>query len=120
VRHGAVERGWIPEAIPPTATEIQEQHDPDTNATWVRFTLLSSDRDHLTTGLESLSFDKVLQLKIRRPSAADWWFENLVQQAPANDNALNAHIYRVPCGEGRQGYFALDRSSPAVFYWCTM
>jgi hypothetical protein len=118
-KDGAVKRGWIPEIVPTTATEIHEQHDLDTNDVWIRFTVPSSDRDRLTTGLKRLSDDEVLKVRVRNPSKADWWFEGLIQQSPANDNALNAEIYVVKCHEDKSGYIAFDRTSQKVYYWCT-
>lgn len=38
VADGAVRRGWLPEWLPPTATNIREWHNVDTNATYVSFT----------------------------------------------------------------------------------
>lgn len=34
---GAISRGWLPAWLPPTATEIREWHDLDTNATFASF-----------------------------------------------------------------------------------
>jgi len=118
-KDGAVKRGWIPEIVPKTAIEIHEQHDLDTNDVWIRFTFPSSRRDQLTSGLKRLSNDEVEKVRVRRPSNVDWWFEGLIQQAPANDNALNAEIYVVKCHEDRAGYLALDRTSQRVYFWCT-
>ena len=119
VKDGAVNRGWIPEIVPTTATEIHEQHDLDTNEVWIRFTLPRSSREQVTTGLKRLSHDEILEVRVRNPSSGDWWFEGLIQQHPANDNALNAEIYAVKCYEDKSGYIAFDRTSEKVYYWCT-
>lgn len=117
VKDRAVERGWIPEIVPKSATEIHEEHDLDTNEVWIRFSTSGSDRNRIRTGLKRLSDDEVLKIKLRYPSKANWWFEDLVQQSPSNDNALNAEIYAVKCvGDG---YLAFDRTSQFVYYWCT-
>lgn len=34
---GLIERGWIPEYLPKSATEIRESHDIDTNSGWASF-----------------------------------------------------------------------------------
>jgi hypothetical protein len=119
VQDGAVKRGWIPEIVPTTATEIHEQHDLDSNDVWIRFTVPRLDRDRLTSGLKKLSDDEILKLKVRHPARADWWFEGLIQQSPANDNALNAEIYTLKCHDDRAGYVAFDRTGPRIYYWCT-
>ena len=118
-KDGAFKRGWIPEIVPKTAIEIHEQHDLDTNEVWIRFTFPSSRRDQLTSGLKRLANDEIVKVRVRQPSNVDWWFEGLIQQAPANDNALNADIYTVKCHENRAAYLALDRTSQQVYYWCT-
>ncbi len=112
---GAVKRGWIPAAVPPTATEIHEQHDPDTNEVWIRFTVPTSKKDRLTAGLQKLADDAIIKLKIRYPSK--WWFDGLVQQSPANDAALNAEVYAVKDDGKRRAYMAFHRASDKVYYW---
>ena len=112
---GAVKRGWIPEIVPKTATEIHEQHDLDTNEVWIRFNIPSLDRSRLTAGLKKLTDEEISKVKLKAPKA-NWWFEGLIQQSPANDNALNAEIYAVKCNG--DGYLAFDRTSQRVYYWC--
>ena len=36
-RAGAYERGWLPEFVPPSATDISELHNLDSNRTWACF-----------------------------------------------------------------------------------
>jgi len=36
-KDNAVERGWIPNIIPESSTEIHERHDLDTNRVWISF-----------------------------------------------------------------------------------
>ena len=60
LKKGAIQRGWIPEVIPKTATEIYEQHDLDTNQVWIRFSLPSIEKDKITTGLKKLTHDEIL------------------------------------------------------------
>lgn len=105
--------------MPATATDIYEQHNLDTNDRWIRFTVPVSDKDKLRTGLKKLSDAEIMKIKVRHPSKVSWWFEGLIQQPPANDNALNAEIYVVECGKDKHGYVAYDRVSPRVYIWCT-
>lgn len=119
LKDGAVKRGWIPEIVPETATEIHEQHDIDTNDVWIRFTVSGSEKSRLIAGLKRLRDDEIIKQKLRYPSEASWWFEGLIQQSPADDNALNAEVYSAKCDEGRIGGLALDRTSHRVYYWCS-
>lgn len=116
---GAVKRGWIPAMVPTSATDIYEQHNIDTNNVWVRFTLPSQDWTRLTNGLRKLENNEVEKIKIRYPSRVNWWFEGVIQQSPANDAALYAEFYSMKCQNNKDGYFAIDRGSLKVYYWCT-
>ena len=118
VKDGAVKRGWIPEIVPESATELHEEHDLDTNNVWLRFNLSNSEKSRLTAGLQKLSHQDISKTKLRYPSKADWWFEGLIQQSPANEGALNADIYTLKCYNGKNGYLAFDRVSEKVYYWC--
>lgn len=114
---GAVKRGWIPEIVPKTATEIHEHHNLDTNEVWIRFNVPRLDRNRLTAGLKKLTDEEIAKIKMKHPSKVSWWFEGLTQQSPANDNALNSEVFRVNCNG--DGYLASDRVSERVYYWCT-
>lgn len=118
VKEGSVQRGWIPEMIPTSATEIYEQHNLDTNEVWLRFNIPIYDRDKMITGLRKLSQQEIQKMKFRYPSMVNWWFEGFIQQSPANDNALNADIYIIKSKDkNKSAYLALDRSSSKIYYW---
>jgi hypothetical protein len=114
---GAVKRGWIPEIVPKTATEIYEQHDLDTNEVWIRFNVQGKENGGVTAGLKKLTDDEISKIKLMYPAKVNWWFEVLIQQSPSNDNALNAEVFRVKCNG--DGYLAIDRVSEKAYYWCT-
>jgi hypothetical protein len=119
VKAGAVEHGWVPEIVPKTATKLYVQHDIDTNDIWLRFSLQNSDINRLRFGVKKLEYNEILKIKVKRPSRVSWWFENLIEQAPANDNALYADIYSVKCQNSKSGYMAIDSINQKVYYWCT-
>jgi hypothetical protein len=118
-KKGAIQRGWIPETVPKTATEIYEQHDLDNNEVWLRFSLPAVEKDKIGTGFKKLKHDEILKIKLRYPSKVNWWFEGLIQQSPANDNALNAEIYILKREGGKTAYLAVDRVSSRIYYWNT-
>jgi hypothetical protein len=118
-KDGAIQRGWMPELVPTTATEIYEQHDLDNNEVWLRFSLPTENKDKITAEYKKLTNEDIQKIKMRYPSKVSWWFEGLIQQSPANDNALNADIYRVKQEGGKTAYMAVDRVSPHIFYWNT-
>lgn len=125
VKQGAVQRGWIPKIVLDNATNIYEQHDLDTNEQWIRFDIPNSnaDRKRLVEGLKKLPWERVdngvrVKHPFKHPSNVDWWFEGLVQQQPANDNALNADIYLVDCQSDNVGYLAINRTGREAYFWC--
>jgi hypothetical protein len=119
VQAGAVKSGWVPEMVPKTAIDLREQHDIDSNDVWLRFTLPSADKGQIFNNLKKLSDADIMKIKIRYPRKSDWWFEGLIQQSPANDNALNSDIYTFKCHNEKNGYIAFERNSLKVYYWCT-
>lgn len=116
-KRGAIQSGWIPASVPRTATAIYEQHDLDSNEVWLRFNLPADERDKLVAGLRNLTNDEILKIKLRYPNKVNWWFEGLSQQSPANDNALNADIYKIKEEKGKTAYLAIERNSSKVYYW---
>ena len=54
-RAGAIERGWVPAFVPPSAHRITDVHDLDTNAQTLEFTVNSSDVQTMLAGLRLIS-----------------------------------------------------------------
>lgn len=63
----AVKRGWIPEIVPKTSTEIHEQHDLDTSDVWLRFNVQSLDKGRLSAGFEKADRRRNLKNQIEEP-----------------------------------------------------
>ena len=60
----------------------------------------------------------IQKFRVRRPSWASWWFESLIQNSPANDNALHAKIFTRQCGNGTTAFLAVPRAGKYFYYWC--
>lgn len=115
VAAGEVQRGWLPEWIPSTASDLHLQNDLDSNEWWLRFQLPVATRDSLKTHLEAADAASV---HVSRPWRATWWFEGLIQKEPANDAALNAQLFRRCCDAQRRSLvLAFDRNTPTVYIW---
>lgn len=113
---GERDRGWLPAWFPPSARDVHLQGDLDSNAWWLRAQLSTPAADSLRALLVPVDADSV---RVRRPfRGGRWWFEGLIQHEPANDAALNAHLFR---GTGapvpRTTFAAFDRTSSTVFVW---
>ncbi|HSD21922.1 MAG TPA: hypothetical protein VLC54_17860 [Anaeromyxobacter sp.] len=59
VHEGAVHRGWIPTYVPPSATEIVEVHNLDTNAQLLRFQAPPEALKAMTSRLTGVPSEKV-------------------------------------------------------------
>lgn len=117
VAAGERQRGWLPAWIPGSARDVHLRGDLDTDAWWLRVRLSPAATDSLRALVSPVPADSVRAG--RRPwRVGEWWFEALVQQAPENDNALNAELFR---GTGtpvpRTVVVAFDRTSDLVFIW---
>jgi hypothetical protein len=54
-RAGAVERGWVPFFVPPSAREIRDSHDLDGNRQTLLFVVRPSDVEAMVLGFPSAS-----------------------------------------------------------------
>jgi hypothetical protein len=115
---GAVRRGWIPSFVPPTASDLYEEHDIDRNQVWLRFTVNPTDPSLALAAFTPLSLDAVRNLTVQPPCSSGWWFEGFIEQQPENDGALHADVYQGPgLLDSQVGYIAIDRTAGHVFFW---
>jgi hypothetical protein len=75
IADGAVERGWIPDWLPPSAQDIKEKHDLDTNSQIVRFTISSSNSETLPDHCRSVHSAQPPKL------SASWWPKSVAETA---------------------------------------
>jgi hypothetical protein len=68
--HGAIERGWVPRLLPPSATIIREKHDMDTNECWGRFDFKANDRSGLAFMVTPA--ERAVEACVRDPGVS-WW-----------------------------------------------
>lgn len=111
---------WIPTWFPSNATNIYEQHDIDTNEIWIKFEILDDNTTHLMENFNELSHEEVVALHIKTPFMCNWWFKELIEQAPTDDTALYAKIYQ---GNNQlisnKTYLAIDKASSTYYIWIT-
>jgi hypothetical protein len=69
---GAVERGWVPAAVPPDAHDLREAHDLDTNRTWGLFNFPPADARTLRAQLQPDEI-AVSGLECDIPGRIEWW-----------------------------------------------
>jgi len=69
---GAVERGWVPDGLPPGTTEIRDAHDLDSNRHWGLFLFPLSEGDALR-GLLQSEEATLAGRSIDIPGRVEWW-----------------------------------------------
>jgi len=116
IEAGELQRGWWPAWMPASARNVHLQGDLDSNEWWLRAQLSPASADSLRALLTPVDAGSV---RVRRPwRGGGWWFEALIQQAPSNDGALNARLFR---GTGTPVPYttvvAFDNVSETVFVW---
>ena len=105
---GGVSRGWVSEAIPDSAADIQLTTNLDTNEAWARFVVPRSVERELALACPMMS---LAGSELVRRSNAAWWPVALMQVAASTPS--NAKFFR--CADG--GIFAVLEGSTAVFFW---
>jgi hypothetical protein len=102
---GAIERGQLPDILPPGAYEIRSGYVPDTTHVWGLFNFPPEQGEALRVrlgpqaGLDGLSVDV--------PSRIEWW-------PPALRQTLHGEQLRLT---GLQGYRSLDGALVVAVHW---
>jgi hypothetical protein len=103
-RAGAIERGWVPAFVPPSARDIIASHNLDTNRQTLRFAIPPSDLGKMVAGLGSVSAED-------RRAAAE------LSRRHGLGAASEAYVV---CCEPLDGALALDRDSGRAVYDTTI
>lgn len=121
IEDGAVERGWLPEIIPTSAYDIQEQHNLDTNQVWVKFKIPVEDQSSLLGIVNRVSTDEVDAVNVVEPKQDGWWFdETAIRQTDEDEKSLD-NVYVTKC-EGQnifdKAYLFASSDDTYWYYWC--
>lgn len=116
-KDNAIERGWIPNVLPPTTREITERHNIDTCIVWIKFKADVPDLERLSRQLISLT-EKDIDRLFPIPNPPKWWI-------PTDDTKhsffIGAYDYTFKWSDGRAdkktGYFFLDIEKAIGFYY---
>lgn len=69
---GAIERGWLPEGLPPGASDLREAHDLDTHVQWGLFNFPAAEAPYLKSLLAADEFPLGGQ-DCSPPRRIEWW-----------------------------------------------
>lgn len=112
---GAVERGWVPQGLPPGTHELREAHDLDSNRRWGLFSFPPAQSDALRSLLtpEEMSLAGV---RCDIPRRIEWWpvlLRGTVDGERIRAAGLRAHhdrtgelLFLVNWDQGRAYYWA--------------
>lgn len=111
-------RGWIPSWLPTQAREVNVRYDLDTNYVWLSFRLNTQRAVELQSYLRPVNESFIRSGDLRVPRATRGWPEGVIQPQFANENALNATLFR---GAGtivsQNTFVAFKHTTDAVFVW---
>jgi len=114
VEKGAVRRGWIPAYVPPSATEIVEVHNLDTNAQLLRFQAPPEALTAMASRLTGVPGGKVPPPPsyLSPPEGAAW-------RRGLGSGALQEGItvYRARMDSGRRHCIAIDKRHFVAYAW---
>ena len=112
---GAFTKGWAPDFLPDSATNIRESHNLDTNECWLTFTF-EKDAEHsmktvlASTDLQNVKFPRASSSR-RRP----WWPQNLLAPSPNLERQFTFYTYVNGCGN--RWFVAVECEAPKVWCW---
>ncbi len=112
-RDGAIERGWIPGFLPPSAREIHEVHDLDTNSTRGSCLFDRSDLSVLRSALVELDREELAGVEIPPPRGVRWWPRGL-RGSLEHDAFPGWIMLRDPGGEW---VVAVETQRPRALFW---
>lgn len=115
---GEVQKGWIPEGLPPGTYEMRSAHNLDTNARWGLFSFPAAEAPQLKTLLEPSEFPLQGQ-HCDPPRRIEWWPILLRGRLDAERIAatgLKAHrsadgalLFAVNWNQGRAYYWSVPQ-----------
>lgn len=109
---GAVERGWIPRSLPPSAQDIREWHDLDSNRVFGKLRYEPADDAWIDRNLEPVS--ATAQVEVRRQwGDPEWWPDQLCGRLDVS--AVQAQHIVVLTADGFM--FARDARSQMLYFW---
>ena len=108
---GATTRGWVPQGLPPSASDLREGHMPD-GRHWGVFMFAAADapavralvNSEVTTG----------PLTCDPPGRLEWWPRLL--RTPIDVGRLNATGFRLYRGKD-ESIFAINWNEGRAYYW---
>ncbi len=122
----AVQRGWIPDIIPESSTEIHERHDLDTNRVWICFKFDIKGMQRLIEQVQELMPTEIKNVEFISPGRVNWWPKKLNKgsfdmKCPQSGLTIYKYHRLLEYSDNRQkgilSFFAIDWDSNKAYYW---
>jgi hypothetical protein len=111
---GAVQRGYVPDGIPPGAHDLREAHDLDTNRRWGLFGFPANERPALEALLDPTELP-IEGLRCDMPGRIEWWPVLLRGQIDGGRaRATGLRAYRTKAGDL---VFLVNWNQGRAYYW---
>jgi hypothetical protein len=109
---GAIQAGWVPAGLPPSAADLREGHLPD-GRHWGVFTFPARDAD----AVRALVGDELTSgsLTCDPPGRLEWWPRIL--QTPIDINGVRSTGFRLYRERAGQGSYAINWGQGRAYYW---
>jgi hypothetical protein len=123
VADGAIDRGWVPKWLPPSATDIREVHNIDSNATLMTFRFERTDLSRMVSDCESTTGMPHELPAGDIASSVPWWPEFL--NAQSTSALPQGQYFRCPettqYGDGhsetRGSGLVIPSASDVAYFW---
>lgn len=111
----ALERGWMPAFVPPSARDIREVHNIDTNRQWLRFTVDEVEAERIASTMQPVSPEEARRTRTRPPRWEGAWPEE--QRGGRQPSALGqVSFHRDPTPGAGARCVAIEWTSPSQVY----
>ena len=114
---GAVRRGWIPEYVPRSATDITEVHDLDLNTQRLRFRAPEADLRAMVAAFVPISLAEARSLAVWSPALSGDWPAELSVDGDGTRARPSLQFFRAPSGEPSARCLAIDWATGTVYAW---
>lgn len=104
---GLIERGWVPGWLPPSAWDIREIHNIDSNQSLLRFRFGAADWSGAPPGCSAIAKSDSKGPTVR----VDWWPHGTFDEA-----AWSEQMSYFACENGA-AFLLVDRLQGEAFYW---
>lgn len=126
-KDGAIKRGWIPNILPESSSEIYERSDIDSNQVWLRFKFDKKDIKSLLEQVEEVDTAEINTIKFNKPCniiwCVNWWPRKLNKESFNKQSVLKIYRYNrvLTYYDNHQetvpSFFVIDWNLNIAYYW---